>query len=81
LKILLVGGLGFIGRNFIDRFLNRYKIIIYEKQKHLKEVQKFIDLKNLEMENKVFIPDLKKIEKILRFSARINLEEGLKKNN
>jgi len=50
LKILLVGGLGFIGRNFIDRFLNRYKIIIYEKQKHLNEIQKFIDLKNLEIE-------------------------------
>ena len=36
-------------------------------------------LSNLNMENKVFIPNLKKIEKILRFSARINLEEGLKK--
>ena len=50
MKILLVGGLGFIGRNFIDRFSNRYKIIIYEKQEHLKEFQKFIDLKNLEIE-------------------------------
>ena len=43
MKILLVGGLGFIGRKFVEKYFNKYKIIVYAKEDTINKSKLFFD--------------------------------------
>jgi UDP-glucose 4-epimerase len=47
MKVLLVGGFGFIGRRFIRKFSNNHQIIVYARKTEILNASKSLDLKKI----------------------------------
>lgn len=50
MKVLLVGGFGFIGRRFIRKFSNNHQIIVYARKPEIINASKTLDLKKIVLE-------------------------------
>jgi len=50
MKILLNGGLGFIGKRFIEKFSNQHDIVVYARKEDVANTKGFIHLKNVILE-------------------------------
>jgi len=50
MKVLLVGGFGFIGRRFIRKFSNSHQIIVYARKPEILNASKTLDLKKIVLE-------------------------------
>lgn len=50
MKVLLVGGFGFIGRRFIRKFTNNHQIIVYARKPDIINASKTLDLKKIVLE-------------------------------
>jgi len=82
MKILLVGGLGFIGRRFITRISNSHEIIVYATQDMVSRAREIIDFANITIEEGN-IEDKKIIDVIIKYKPDIVIHlaalTGLKK--
>lgn len=81
-KILLVGGFGFIGRRFITRFSNSHEIIVYATPEAVLRAKEMIDVTNIVIEEGN-IEDRKVIDIIVKYKPDIVIHlaalTGLKK--
>ncbi len=50
MKILLNGGLGFIGKRFIEKFSNQHDIVVYARKEDVANTKRSIHLKNVILE-------------------------------
>ena len=82
MKILLTGGLGFIGTRFIRKFSNAHQIIVYGRKKEKTNPAKLSHLKNVTLEYcSVEDPEIINMVKKLKPDVVIHLAalSGLKK--
>ena len=50
MKILLLGGFGFIGKRFVKKYHNKYELIVFRKKNRLKKTQSEYQFSNVNIE-------------------------------
>jgi len=70
MKLLLTGGLGFIGWSFIKKFSHNYDLVILTSSKSIEKIKKFPKLKEFTIE-KVSIEDNKVIDIIKKYDPEV----------
>ncbi len=82
MKVLLNGGLGFIGQRFIEKYSKKYDIVVYAKKKDISNFKDSIYLKDIIIEEGIS-EDLKIFKVITKYSPDVIIHlaalTGLKK--
>jgi len=70
MKVLLIGGLGFIGKRFIRKFSDMHELIVYSTEEDIEKASKVMDLTKLTIE-KGFVEDEKLAEIIEKYKPDV----------